>query len=268
MIEKVLCPYCGTEMFPTYNEGGVVKWACRCGAEAPVVVRKPEESFDDAAERARVLALRRYQPENRVLTADETESTLDAVWVEHKCSGRVELCIVSDPCKRPYECFSLNTRSWYGTRLRSKYGKVWRCWLRKPTEEERRWSGMADLIDRKKLLEVLDEYLRVSFLPTTEYLKGCHAGFETAIDFVEAAPAIDVEPVRHGRWENHPEPQYPTWAQWFEANFFVRKFDLMKPCVFTGEACSTNKTCHGCMAEPIPADIAKRLGIKPKEENE
>lgn len=72
--------------------------------------------------------------------------------------------------------------------------------------------------------------------------------------------------------KEHPEPQYPTWAQWFEANFCVRKIDLfaqkfetLKPCVFTGEACLPSKTCHGCMAEPIPADIANKLGIKPKE---
>ena len=41
--------------------------------------------------------------------------------------------------------------------------------------------------------------------------------------------------------EAHPEPKYPTWVEWFNS--------------MGGVDCG----------EPIPADIAERLGIKPKE---
>ena len=43
--------------------------------------------------------------------------------------------------------------------------------------------------------------------------------------------------------EEHPEPVYPTWNEWFET--FDEGIDV---------------------DEPIPADIAQRLGLKPKEE--
>ena len=41
--------------------------------------------------------------------------------------------------------------------------------------------------------------------------------------------------------EAHPEPEYPTWVEWFNS--------------MGGVDCG----------EPIPADIAEKLGIKPKE---
>ena len=52
----------------------------------------------------------------------------------------------------------------------------------------------------------------------------------------------------------HPEPVYPTWAEWLETVGVVdvnqdKGFILMKPEV----------------KNPIPADIAQKLGIEPKE---
>ena len=43
----------------------------------------------------------------------------------------------------------------------------------------------------------------------------------------------------------HPEPVYPTWAAWLAEKF---GYDLRE-----------------IMYEPIPADIAQKLGIEPKE---
>lgn len=48
----------------------------------------------------------------------------------------------------------------------------------------------------------------------------------------------------------HPEPVYPTWADWFRQSGIA-------PC---------NQSCfHEWLLEPIPADIAQKLGIEPKE---
>lgn len=52
------------------------------------------------------------------------------------------------------------------------------------------------------------------------------------------------------KWvEEHPEPEYPTWAQWF------RQMEI---------APLEQKCFHSWLLEHIPADIAEKLGIEPK----
>ena len=48
----------------------------------------------------------------------------------------------------------------------------------------------------------------------------------------------------------HPEPVYPTWVEWF------RQIGVVEP---------TQKCFHDWLLKPIPADIAQKLGITPKE---
>ena len=48
----------------------------------------------------------------------------------------------------------------------------------------------------------------------------------------------------------HPEPVYPTWVDWF------RQIGVVEP---------TQKCFHDWLLKPIPADIAQKLGIEPKE---
>lgn len=50
----------------------------------------------------------------------------------------------------------------------------------------------------------------------------------------------------------HPEPIYPTWVEWF------RQMKMIPP---------EQKCFHTWLLEPIPADIAQKLGITPKENN-
>lgn len=64
---------------------------------------------------------------------------------------------------------------------------------------------------------------------------------------------------------DHPEPKYPTWNEWWCTNFpnadrnlCPRIFGLRKM-----QECPVLK-CDECRAHPIPAEIAKKLGIKPK----
>ena len=66
--------------------------------------------------------------------------------------------------------------------------------------------------------------------------------------------------------EKHPEPVYPTWDEWQNSTFKDAHKHIM-PCTFGSRdrfKCE-GKTCYVCMDQQIPADIAKKLGIKPKE---
>lgn len=68
----------------------------------------------------------------------------------------------------------------------------------------------------------------------------------------------------------HPESRYPTWREWQQANFpnnsgpiypcgFMQRSDMY--CLnFLGLG-----GCGACANQPIPAEIAEKLGIKPKE---
>ena len=50
----------------------------------------------------------------------------------------------------------------------------------------------------------------------------------------------------------HPEPVYPTWVEWLRQNGVVPR---------------DQKCFHDWLLKPIPADIAQKLGITPKENN-
>lgn len=75
--------------------------------------------------------------------------------------------------------------------------------------------------------------------------------------------AAEVENVVMQWVVENPEPVYPTWSECQEATFpdGVRKICLLN--VTGREACSEWSDCAECRAEPIPADIAEKLGIKP-----
>lgn len=71
----------------------------------------------------------------------------------------------------------------------------------------------------------------------------------------------------------HPEPKYPTWVEWWDENFAGNGKRMLTPCSFMPPSelgCSIEHA--GCMVAPykcwhtrIPAEIAKKLGIKPVE---
>jgi hypothetical protein len=63
--------------------------------------------------------------------------------------------------------------------------------------------------------------------------------------------------MEHGITEwaaEHPEPVYPTWAEW-----------LMSIGVISGLFQNGAIDARGNFRQPIPADIAQKLGIEPKE---
>ena len=61
-----------------------------------------------------------------------------------------------------------------------------------------------DLISRSELLEIYKGWLPQLTRPEDA---GDRTGVETCIVVLQDAPAVDVEPVRHGRWEQYPRPE-------------------------------------------------------------
>lgn len=63
----------------------------------------------------------------------------------------------------------------------------------------------------------------------------------------------------------HPEVRYPTWREWQREHFRDAAI-MMRPCAYisyTDAHCRDYEGCGACANQPIPADIAEKLGIKP-----
>lgn len=157
VFDKVLCPWCGAEMKPALYKRGSV-WECefschKCGASGPV-----QSSFEEknAEEAARAAALRRYTPPQKPMTWNEfvrmAYPRLDGteyppVYVEtaKAYSGRQGSWIIAKPNAirvdmryKPHRAFVDAHRVNLDAMA---YGKTWRCWERKPTDEERSAAG-------------------------------------------------------------------------------------------------------------------------------
>lgn len=62
----------------------------------------------------------------------------------------------------------------------------------------------------------------------------------------------------------HPEPRYPSWAEWQKANFPNAPHNICPNCFMREKPFGTCAvSCVKCTGTPIPADIAEKLGIKP-----
>lgn len=91
----------------------------------------------------------------------------------------------------------------------------------------------------------------------------------TPCDFTDET-ILQIE-VKVNQWAaENPEPQYPTWREWQQANF-PNNSSPIHPCAFIrrSDAHCTDyigkNSCYDCSNQHIPAEIAERLGIKPKE---
>ena len=121
------CPYCGHKMGRYYAYDDFFFRCPKCRAASP--------DRDTEAE-AYAAAMQRWQEPNRVLTMEElTEQR--AVWVEDVSHG-IGPAIVFDYVSDNYilivvDFKELDYNEWFDN---AEYGKHWRCWLRKPTQEE------------------------------------------------------------------------------------------------------------------------------------
>lgn len=91
------------------------------------------------------------------------------------------------------------------------------------------------------------------------YCKLSRPLFSSDSDFAKCEAAIM-------EWgAENPELRYPTWLEW-QRNHFPDAAITMRPCVYisyTDARCRDYKDCGDCQSQPIPADVARKLGIKP-----
>lgn len=141
MSEKPKCPGCGSDMELMHLCKDAFCYVCKCGWDSPVG-NDPESAFR--------MAMHRVEPKNRVLTLEElkaycTEGADAApLWYEDKDNGDVSRWMVIDLPELAFGSTATVKRLMNSQFFEPAYGKNWRCWLRKPTEAERRgtpWEG-------------------------------------------------------------------------------------------------------------------------------
>ena len=84
---------------------------------------------------------------------------------------------------------------------------------------------------------------------------GCDAIFS---DWAESADWEEVEDIIKTWAAENPEPQYPTWAEWLESMHVVNP-------IISPDTSSQYVLKAWYYGSPIPADIAQKLGLEPKE---
>lgn len=125
MTDKILCPWCGAKMSyrPLDHINGF--YDCpQCLASGPAGRGEAD---------ARESALRRYTPPLKPMTLEEIETNVqkmpDAIplWTEDKTGCFDEKWV---PPETMWQILQMEANI-------AQYNKTWRCWSRKPTDEER-----------------------------------------------------------------------------------------------------------------------------------
>lgn len=141
MSEKPKCPGCGADMELMHLCKAAFCYACtKCGWDSPVGIDS-ESAFR--------MAMRRVEPKNHVLTLEEVSAHCaegaDAapLWYDEK-ERNVSRWMVIDLPELAFGSTATVKRLVNSPFFEPTYGEKWRCWLRKPTEAERReipWAG-------------------------------------------------------------------------------------------------------------------------------
>lgn len=161
MADKILCPWCGAEMFHprpwqkgTPDMGGynwTVQAKCReCGAFSPKVYGRRRQ---EAENKLFVTALRRYTPPLKPMTLEEvfalSHDENEILWLEYHDEQAIRkgLCGYYEPeyvlayspiqGNKPEVNFYRAGVEMGNAPDPAVYGIGWRCWSRKPTAEER-----------------------------------------------------------------------------------------------------------------------------------
>ena len=113
-----------------------------CNARSPMT--KWHDTEEKAIENARAAALRRYTPPIKPMTLEELMAAYDAredhVWPYEARPPFLFLdshIVANDNCWIPWCLVREMVETGYRKYTRESYGKTWRCWERKPTDEER-----------------------------------------------------------------------------------------------------------------------------------
>lgn len=145
--EKILCPYCGSEMVQGDCTFELYYVCPNCDSESPIVspFSHTADTKDELWEYARAAALRRFQPLQQPLTLEEvlTIAIPTPIWIEF-WNGRLEPRIITgiqwcgDKCylELEYDNDSIKIPN-----LRTPKVERWRPWRTRPTDEERQAAG-------------------------------------------------------------------------------------------------------------------------------
>ena len=134
MSETPKCPGCGREMVLREDFHKFFFVCLDCGWKSPYG-QNEKEGLD--------LALKRVEPKNHVLTLEEAkaycEGGADAtpLWYDEK-DRNVNRWMVIDLPELAFGSTATVKRLVNNQFFEATYGEKWRCWLRKPTEAERR----------------------------------------------------------------------------------------------------------------------------------
>lgn len=135
MSETPKCPGCGREMVLREDFHKFFFVCLDCGWKSPYG-QNEKEGLD--------LALKRAVAKNHVLTPEELkaycEGGADAapLWYDSKDYSDVNRWMVIDLPKHAFGSAATVNCFVNGHFFEPTYGEEWRCWLRKPTEAERR----------------------------------------------------------------------------------------------------------------------------------
>ena len=166
--ERIICPYCGAEMeikahphiadyTAIYARGAkkrLYRWtawaSCTddgCGADGPIITDM--ESEQEAREAASTAALRRYTPPQPMTLQKPMAKLEEALGkeIEIEIKGEDRFRKVSIPVHarmaKQFEIIVPRNIAHIAPVIlpAEDYGKTWRCWERKPTDEERSAAG-------------------------------------------------------------------------------------------------------------------------------
>ncbi len=116
---------------------------------------------------------------------------------------------------------------------------------------------MAEFVEvMRKIRELCDE---------RENCEGCIMMNDIACGVTTGTPSLSEEEIER-RVEQWEAEKYPTWIE-YQQEVFPNYTRQICPMVFGIECTSNGTGCHECRNNPIPAEIAEKLGIRPREVN-
>lgn len=138
------CPYCGDGMkirvSLTTPDWGLLsaQYKCMtCESTSPRIEFSGGTSNDEIIERLQAMSSRRAEPKNRVLTLEEVAKS-EVMWYDDRLRTRAQVVILGWGRCEPDFTKLVDRCGDEFYRKNASYNDFWRCWLRKPTEAERR----------------------------------------------------------------------------------------------------------------------------------
>ena len=144
------CPYCGDRMkihvlpHTTEQEFFSAWYQCvSCKSTSPRFKFPISCATSEIKKATLEVALYRVEPKNRVLTLEEVAKS-EVMWYDDRLRTRAQVVILGWGRCEPDFTKLVDRCGDEFYRKNASYNDFWRCWLRKPTEAERRetpWAG-------------------------------------------------------------------------------------------------------------------------------